>query len=64
MTEIDRQIIVLFHQLTSDQKKEFIDLAKVLVGLENTTAQTCSSSEECGRSKILRSCKAPKQNEE
>lgn len=40
MTEIDRQIIVLFHQLTSDQKKEFIDLVKVLVSLEKTSAQT------------------------
>lgn len=50
MTEIDRQIIMLFRQLTSDQKKEFIDLVKVLcaeVGSEKTSAQPVSSSGDC-----------------
>ena len=30
MTEIDRQIIMLFRQLTSDQKQAFLDFAKSL----------------------------------
>lgn len=49
MTEIDLQIIELFHQLTSDQKKEFIDLVKGLCLVadgERISAQLVSSSED------------------
>ena len=50
MTEIDRQIIVLFRQLSSDKKIEFIDLVKGMcseVDQERTSAQPVASSEDC-----------------
>lgn len=50
MTEIDCQIITLFRQLSSDQKKEFIDLVKGLcseVDPERDSVQPVASSEDC-----------------
>lgn len=49
MTEIDRQIIELFHQLPSDEKQVFLNFARALsleVKIDNTSAHLSASAEE------------------